>query len=181
MIRIDPTGTPLAGINDQLDHLVDDLADVHRQTLREWAGDSRNGLGVRLSERAWALYGFTPRSDRYTERLLKVFGKILPYVSPKLKAKGGGPYTGKFIWNLTKENTGHRVFAGPRHGSVAESILTVRSARGLNFSRNGGVYLREWHKAYPTELRELTVRASLRATPVVRRWTEAMRQKGQTA
>jgi hypothetical protein len=116
--------------------------------LAGWAVD-RTGLGGRLAASAWSLYGWTQRSPSYQERQARGQWGILPYVSPPRKARYGG--IGKFLYALTKPGIGHRVYNGTATRDTASADLTVPAARGLNFSRNGGVYLEEWGHLYPAD------------------------------
>jgi hypothetical protein len=119
-----------------------------RTTMAAWAGD-RRGLGRRLASDAFARYGFTHRSPGYERRVAKSWGTVLPYVSPKKT----GYTTFKFLHGLTKPNLGHRVAA------VTSGVeVYVPAARGLNFSKDGGTYLREWQRLYPIEIQELDAR-----------------------
>lgn len=58
------------------------------QAWYEWAtgsgpGAAQGKLADRGSERAWDALRLTPRSEQYQKRQRKVFGKTLPYRSPK--------------------------------------------------------------------------------------------------
>lgn len=117
--------------------------------LSDWA-TSRNGLAGRLSASSWSLYGWTRRSSGYQKRQLRGQWGILPYVSPPRRTSYGG--VGKFLYALTKPGIGHNVYSGTSSDTEASGILTVPAARGLNFARNGGIYLEEWGHLYPADV-----------------------------
>lgn len=118
-----------------------------QQGLSRWAAD-RQGLGGRLAQSSWSLYGWTRRSPAYQAKQAKsVFG-VLPYVSPRTSGYKG---IGKFLHALTQPGRGHNVYAGPVSDRTASADLTVRAARGLNFARSAGVYLAEWGRMYPAD------------------------------
>lgn len=116
--------------------------------LSVWAQD-RQGLGGRLASDSWTLYGWTRRSPGYEKRQARGQWGVLPFVSPPTRKSYGG--IGKFLFSLTRPGQGHNVYSGPVSETQAEATLTVPAARGLNFARNGGVYLAEWGKVYPAD------------------------------
>lgn len=117
-------------------------------SLASWAAD-RQGLGGRLSASSWALYGWTPRSPSYRKRQARGQWGVLPYVSPPRRKTYGG--LGKFLYALTRPGRGHTVSPAGVTATEASAVLTVPAARGLNFSRHGGVYLEEWGRLYPAD------------------------------
>lgn len=116
--------------------------------LASWSTD-RQGLGGRLAASAWALYGWTRRSTAYMRRQSRGQWGVLPFVSPPRKKSYGG--IGKFLYSLTKPGIGHNVYHGTVSSTEASAILTVAAARGLNFAREGGIYLDEWGRMYPAD------------------------------
>jgi hypothetical protein len=123
--------------------------------LGGWAAD-RQGLGGRLSASSWALYGWTKRSPEYQRRQQRGIWGVLPYVSPPRRNTYGG--IGKFLFALTKPGQGHNVIPGELTDTEASAVLTVPTPRGLNFARNGGVYLDEWGRLYPVDEAAITPR-----------------------
>lgn len=134
-----------------------DVADIDRAPIaREaqracvdglggWAKD-RQGLGGRLSASSWTLYSWTRRSASYMARQARGQWGVLPYVSPPSKKSYGG--VGKLLFSLTKPGVGHNLYTGQLTATEASAELTVPAARGLNFARNGGVYLDEWGRLF---------------------------------
>ncbi len=135
--------------------LAENMQDAVVRGLGVWAAD-RQGLGGRLSASSWALYGWTRRSHGYQKRQQRGVWGVLPYVSPPRRKTYGG--IGKFLFALTKPGKGHNVTPGQVTATEASAILTVPAARGLNFARNGGVYLDEWGRLYPADAAGITPR-----------------------
>lgn len=135
-----------------------DLAQPTLRGLHEavggWAHD-RRGLGARLASDAMARFGFHARSSNYTTRVIKAWGKYMPFVSPRRSGYGG---VGKFLYSLTVPGKGHTLIDGSRSDSKVEVVLSVPSPRGLNFKAGNGVYLEEWCRQYPFEDAEIEKR-----------------------
>jgi hypothetical protein len=125
------------------------------EALGDWAKD-RQGLGGRLAASSWLLYNWTRRSASYMARQARGQWGVLPFVSPPRKKQYGG--IGKFLFSLTKPGRGHNVYTGQLTATEASAELTVPAARGLNFARNGGIYLDEWGRLYPADEAGITPR-----------------------
>ncbi len=62
---------------------------AQQQALREWVTRRTSpSLSDRFKPSAFGIYGFTPRSDKYQRRQIKVLGKPTPYLSPRRRNYG---------------------------------------------------------------------------------------------
>lgn len=125
------------------------IAEAHALAFAEFVSGGRTksagkipmdgGLGMRFSERAYDVLGLSKRSEKYTKRKRRMFGRDLPYVSP---SKRGHIH----LRDLMRfRGTGWQVRPAGR-GRVVSTRLTLPGLRQLNQIRApyGKVYRDEF-------------------------------------
>lgn len=101
---------------------------AHKQALGEWA-ERRGfpGLGSRFSGAHMARLGLSERSPKYVKRVLRTWGKYLPYTSP-FKTKPGGV---AHMRDLVRREGGTKISTKNKTADVTTRMV-VSGARILN-------------------------------------------------
>jgi hypothetical protein len=99
---------------------------AQKQALEEWAvRRGYPGLGGRFSSNYMGSLGLSERSPSYVKKVIKAWGKYLPYTSPVRKG------THKHMRDLVREDGGHRV-ANKNGTDEIVTTLHVNGAKVLN-------------------------------------------------
>lgn len=98
---------------------------AHKQALEEWV-QRRGfpGLGARFSSNHMAALGLSERNPAYVKRVLRAWGKYLPYTSPVRRGK-------VHMRDLVRSEAGHRI-ANKNATEVVRTTLFLSGARVLN-------------------------------------------------
>jgi hypothetical protein len=100
---------------------------AHKQAFEEWvARRGFPGLGARFSEAYMAPLGLSPRSPKYVQRVMKKWGKYLPYVSPYRDSQH------QHMMDLVRSDDGHRVSNKNSTPGLIVTVLKLVGARILN-------------------------------------------------